>query len=447
MVSVERMMVAKFLRNEQGGYTIWGLTWFMIYLAIGGLAVDVTDAYRNQTLLQSTADSSAIAGAMQLPNQADAATAATTYAEDNLSQTGHGTVLTSGDVSTGVWDYTTRTFTPGAANPNAVRVITRRAAQNNNALEMNLLRILSLVGIDPAWNIDAEAIATAYIPGCIRDGLIALNQVALRSNNTHLNGICVHGQNAGIDMQNHNYFEPGVLVSMPDLSMLPNRANLYSMNPGLEEALRQGDMYPRDIARLGAIITGLINMDPDYLPDYMVDIDASTGARSTKAGVTKVTDNSLPPVLAPNTVYDISCGGQLKLPKNLMLRVVVIADCRIQSSSGTNIIDGVIASTYTGNNAAIQLAAQTLLGLPDNCAPGGGVELYTLGEAHVAAQGGFHGVRIVAASDVKFTSNNNGIYGMSIQSGNNIDYSSNNSFGGCTGGVPGQVAMHYRLVH
>ena len=45
-----------FLRDEDGGYTIYSLLWFIVYVGIGGLAVDVTDAYRNQTLLQSTAD-------------------------------------------------------------------------------------------------------------------------------------------------------------------------------------------------------------------------------------------------------------------------------------------------------------------------------------------------------------------------------------------------------
>jgi Flp pilus assembly protein TadG len=51
-----------FLRDESGSYTIWSLIWFSLYVAIGGLAVDMTDAYRNQTLLQSTADASALAG-------------------------------------------------------------------------------------------------------------------------------------------------------------------------------------------------------------------------------------------------------------------------------------------------------------------------------------------------------------------------------------------------
>ena len=59
-----------FLRDESGAYTIWSLIWFSLYVAMGGMAVDLTDAYRNQTLLQSTADASALAGVMSLPDDA-----------------------------------------------------------------------------------------------------------------------------------------------------------------------------------------------------------------------------------------------------------------------------------------------------------------------------------------------------------------------------------------
>ncbi|NIP76286.1 MAG: hypothetical protein GTN90_10000 [Xanthomonadales bacterium] len=48
---------------------------------------------------------------------------------------------------------------------------------------------------------------------------------------------------------------------------------------------------------------------------------------------------------------------------------------------------------------------------------------------------------------MKFTTDTAGINGMSVQAGNNIDYSSYNTWGGCTGGVPGPVAIQYRLVH
>lgn len=54
----------RFAADERGSYTLWSLVWFMLYVALGGVTVDVTDAYRNQTLLQSTADAAVLAAVM-----------------------------------------------------------------------------------------------------------------------------------------------------------------------------------------------------------------------------------------------------------------------------------------------------------------------------------------------------------------------------------------------
>ena len=53
--------VSGFCRDEHGGGTIMGLLWFMLLVGITGLAVDVTDGFRNRTMLQATADASALA--------------------------------------------------------------------------------------------------------------------------------------------------------------------------------------------------------------------------------------------------------------------------------------------------------------------------------------------------------------------------------------------------
>ena len=47
---------AGFLRCERGGGTIFGLLWFVLLVGITGLAVDITDARRIETMLQATAD-------------------------------------------------------------------------------------------------------------------------------------------------------------------------------------------------------------------------------------------------------------------------------------------------------------------------------------------------------------------------------------------------------
>ena len=47
--------------DDRGAGTIFGLMWFMVIVGICGLAVDITDGFRNRTMLQATADSAALA--------------------------------------------------------------------------------------------------------------------------------------------------------------------------------------------------------------------------------------------------------------------------------------------------------------------------------------------------------------------------------------------------
>jgi hypothetical protein len=273
------------------------------------------------------------------------------------------------------------------------------------------------------------------------------------SNNSFYNEICVHGQNLvddpgqnnSVDLQNGNYYEPGVTVSMPDLSGLPDRSNLYSQNTGLEEAVVGGDLWPRDVDNVGNIINGLRNLDPDFLPDFMVNVGVN-GVRTILPGVTKVTGNSLPGTLAANTVYEINCNGQYSLPGVAMSQIVIVADCRLQNSAGLQLEDAVLATSYDGPNDAIQIAAQSTLGSPDNCAAGGGVEIYSPGDIHIAADGPWNGLRIVSGANVALDSANVDVYGMSVQARNMAGLGSNNRFGLCAGGVPGQFAAQYRLV-
>ncbi len=41
--------IRRFLQDEAGGYTILGIFWFMLFVGIGGLSVDVTDGFRVRT--------------------------------------------------------------------------------------------------------------------------------------------------------------------------------------------------------------------------------------------------------------------------------------------------------------------------------------------------------------------------------------------------------------
>ncbi len=134
----------KFLNDEHGGGTVMGLLWFILLVGITGLAVDVTDGFRSQTMLQATADASALAAVIDLPDEAAAIATAVAYSATNMAAGNYGAVLIEADVDIGSWDASTHIFTDGALVPDAVRVRTRRSIENANAVPVNFLRIVGL---------------------------------------------------------------------------------------------------------------------------------------------------------------------------------------------------------------------------------------------------------------------------------------------------------------
>jgi len=458
-----------FLRDESGAYAIWSLIWFSLYIAIGGLAVDMTDAYRNQTMLQSTADASALAGAMSLPDAGNAVAEALGYSTVNMNPgiNENGNVLKGADVIVGTWNFDTKTFSTGGVGPNtfgAVFVTTRRSNSNNNALATNFLRIMNLWGIPgDVWNIGTEAIAVKYIPECLRGGLIAANQLDTQGGDGYYNDICLHGQNYianpgqdnAVEFQSNNFLELGVTVSMPDLDDLRDMNN----NQGIEEAKREGDAWPKDAFIVDQIIAGLSDPTSGHMPDY-IDRDPVTGAPNIES---PAQGESFAGPYDSGTIYNVNCSSDnkiLSLPTGVLIEeVVIVTNCKIKASSGLQVTDVILASTSTGNGQdpfaqnSIDIAAAAKFGSDTYCSDDpllqgvGGVEVYSSASAHVAAGAAAGGIRVVVAGSFDITSNAD-VFGISAQAGNDISITSNGKFGLCENGTrpPGKFAWHYRLV-
>ena len=115
--------------------------------------------------------------------------------------------------------------------------------------------------------------------------------------------------------------------------------------------------------------------------------------------------------------------------------------------------DVVLASSYVGNGpnglaqSAINLASGAYLGKADDCDDGGGVQIYSASSVHVAAQGEYFGLQIIAAYDVQFTARNVGVHGINVQAGHDIFLTSNNDFGLCPNSGNNRHTPHFRLVH
>ena len=91
-----------------------------------------------------------------------------------------------------------------------------------------------------------------------------------------------------------------------------------------------------------------------------------------------------------------------------------------------------IVSTNTAV-AAIDGASGVVLGRDDNCAPGGGVQIVTMGGVNFPAQLHVYGSQIIAMGNIDFEANANGIHGVSMVAGGEIDSTSNMDMGFCNG--------------
>jgi len=430
----------RLLSDDHGGGTIMGLFWFMLLVGITGLAVDTTDGLRNKTMLQATADASALAGAIKLPVASAAVATAISYSDSNMPVEEYGDVLQPGDVEVGTWDTSTHSFSAGGLLPDAVRVQLHQTVENANAVPVNFLRIVGLT----TWDVNVEAVAQRFIPKCLKDGLVARGIVDISSNNSFGNEICIHGQQ-GVEMQNNNYYESGVNVSMPNVDdQLTIPTGGMESNPGLPEALRENRLDPRMVNHIDEIMAQMLDPSSAIIPSY---IDKSKP-------VITVDDKFDLSTAQPGRIYYVDCKANktASIPSNTVTtRVVIIADCEVSIGSGALLVDVVIGSRSGGNkkteNANIGLAANVVLGLPDSCAPGGGVQLFSNASIHTASSTQINGVQMVAKGDVDLGAANSGINGISVQSGGNITMTSNNQFGLCSDGAPNLFTVdYYRLV-
>ena len=74
-----------FWSDDRGAGTLWGMLWFMLIVGITGMAVDVTNGFRNRTMLQATADATSLAAVIDLPD--DIAAVATAVPKKEIHAT------------------------------------------------------------------------------------------------------------------------------------------------------------------------------------------------------------------------------------------------------------------------------------------------------------------------------------------------------------------------
>ena len=161
---LKRMPTARLHGARRRGSIIAMMPAIIVVLCmIAGFSVDAGYLYVVHSDLQSGADAAAFAGALQLRAQPGSAVGqvrqqAVTYAQLNAPQ--FGSVLVNADITLGVWDFDTKTFTPTNAKANAVRTTVRRDGANTASVSTFFMPVLGVNEVP----VTATAIA-AFIDG------------------------------------------------------------------------------------------------------------------------------------------------------------------------------------------------------------------------------------------------------------------------------------------
>lgn len=413
-------MRTSFFDSERGAITVLGLFLFLVSMMVGGLALDVSNAVKARTQLQMTADTAGHAALVwRFYNDADSAKdKALELAAASMPSDYFGSVLERQDITFGHWDRATETFTPDPDSEAAVLVSTRRLAENNNGVGTYLLK---LVGVD-AFDLNTDAVWELGVPKCLKEGYVADDVISLQSDNTFKSGFCVHS-NTGLDFANHNTFETGVKISVPDLATDVDAD--FSTNHGLEEALYENHYALNIPRRIQKIRNGITDPESDYWRDFIgsaeiIDVDYNS--------------DLTPDTLAPGGIYQMTCpnpSNKVRVPSDTVLEsVVLLTNCQIAIGQGAKLQNLTIVTSNT-SASSISGASGIQFGVNDNCAPGGATQIVSMGGISFPTQVSIYDSQLLANGDISFTSHADGIKGASIVSGGKIDTNSHITMGFC----------------
>lgn len=314
-----RPLLTRFLSEEDGAATIWSLFFFFMFMIVGGVALDFALGERSRTHMQVTADASAHAASLALPDPVAAASAASAMETLNAPSPDFGDVIRAGDIEIGRWNSVTRSLETGVRAPSAVRVTARRHA--DNPVETLLLRFVGLSSLQVA----AQATSIALPPSCSDGGFFTESWIISGSNNTYVDGFCLYGRQ-GVKIGSTNSFEAGTFIGMENLADFVQSSD----NAGVADALQEGtatltlpDLVPGIVSDMKAgNLSGLpdfITSGPVFLTEIIQDTVLSSG---TLYVVDQVADLG-----SDVTVENVAivAGKEVKTGSNVVMRNVVLA--------------------------------------------------------------------------------------------------------------------------
>ncbi len=415
-----RPILRRWLRDETGSLTILSIYFLMITLIMGGLAIDFSNRAAKATKMQTATDAVAHAALLSrvTASAQDAKARAIEIARANLSVDLHGDAIRAEDIEFGRWDTDSASFTADADARDAVRVTARRIAARSNFVDNLMLHVVGYAGFE----VETSTVFRMWEPPCFLNGFMARNVVDTQSNNVFGEYFCMHG-NDHVSLNSNSLFKTGSVVSMPDLADLSVPASGMESNLGLAEALRSS-WYPFTVLdRMDDAIADLLAGGTTYAPGLI------SGTGGIALSGKKLDVGSFEPGRLHTA---LTCGGNqsIAFQAGIYEDFTLVTNCKVKFNQGVELRGVIIASTNT-DPKAFNSPSSLVLGLDDNCAPGGGAVLLTYGGFSVAADLAVHGSQVVALKDINFAAQATGIKGVSMIAGNDVNTTSNVQMNGC----------------
>lgn len=434
--------IRNFVKREHGGITILNIYFTIVLAIIAGAAIDVASLVQARTQLQVAADSAAHAAIATRefsklniqPPRDKAKEVAAANVPSNL-----GSVLNDADINFGTYDRTKKQFTIDNTSFDAVHIVTDRLATNNNAVPAFLLRLIGFKNFD----LRTSSVFETFYPTCLREGFVAEARVDMQSGNGFYNGFCIHS-NTQVEINNGNTCEPGVIISVPgylDDFVIPN--NKVTSNPGCQDAVRAGSYDIKILDRINNIEAGVNDpLQPDYYRTFLTNNTVNNITLGSNNNQLEFSDLRTLASLSPaqsieGRVYKLNCtnpSGKIQWKAaQTWQKIVVITNCKVDFVGGPKLEEMTLIVTNSTSDSISASAGSNgvTFGKADGCTAGGETQVVTHGSIDIAAKLSMYGSQIIAADNVTFAANANGIHGASIIAGGEIDGTSNASMAFC----------------
>ncbi|MEM7497371.1 MAG: pilus assembly protein TadG-related protein [Pseudomonadota bacterium] len=472
----------EFFREEAGAMTLWLLVWSFAFLGMAGLAVDVSNAYRHQSMLQATADAAAHAALVVLRDggtEAEARAMAQRVARLNMDTTQHAEVVEVADITIGAWDGT---HVIDSTDDNAVHVVARRDDTSQFPVGTLFLHFVGVRDIE----VNADALMVMDYPNCPQDGVFARGTLSFTSQNRFGAGLCLHSQSeisvSGFEADPENPLMPdigdGTAFSAPDTDEKPNGDFKSSNNARAEmeaaDAIRRRNYDPAAAseenvrARINATRTeveGIVEVVS--VSTSLTNSNNSRASRDDEGDDTSAVcvNFGFLRVSNPPNKFDLqakiddcyryfylvcSRDDTITLDGDTDLTdVVLISDgCALKTTGSDSLFlfNTFIGVDKPGDASAISFKGKSINPGAVDCNGLGSITILTTGGMHFTAGTNFTKIELISTGDMKLTADAELTAGISMQSYGDIDFSAKANIQGCATAGPEDQTEFVRVL-